>query len=75
MGNSDTEIYELKMTLVVILDVYYFQELIGALLACAFFCLFPTSNRGAKHLPMINFDRMFAYVSAAVYCYFSIMMA
>ncbi|XP_055812981.1 poly(ADP-ribose) glycohydrolase 1-like isoform X2 [Solanum dulcamara] len=36
------------------------QELIGALLACALFCLFPTSNRGAKYLPMVNFDHLFA---------------
>lgn len=38
------------------------QELIGALLACAFFCLFPVSDRGAKDLPVINFDHLFAYV-------------
>ncbi|CAH8382027.1 unnamed protein product [Eruca vesicaria subsp. sativa] len=36
------------------------QELIGALLACAFFCLFPVSNRSAKDLPVINFDHLFA---------------
>ncbi|KAA8532188.1 hypothetical protein F0562_006670 [Nyssa sinensis] len=36
------------------------QELIGALLACSFFCLFPITNRGAKHLPTINFDHLFA---------------
>ncbi|KAL0774754.1 hypothetical protein Bca101_039906 [Brassica carinata] len=35
-------------------------ELIGALLACGFFCLFPVSNRGAKHLSVINFDNLFA---------------
>ncbi|KAK2980963.1 hypothetical protein RJ640_018047 [Escallonia rubra] len=35
-------------------------ELIGALLACSFFCLFPITNRGAKHLPQINFDQLFA---------------
>ncbi|XP_010314791.1 poly(ADP-ribose) glycohydrolase 1-like isoform X2 [Solanum lycopersicum] len=40
--------------------VFLSQELIGALLACALFCLFPTSHRGAKHLPMINFDHLFA---------------
>ncbi|XP_060173728.1 poly(ADP-ribose) glycohydrolase 1-like isoform X1 [Lycium barbarum] len=40
--------------------VFLSQELIGALLACALFCLFPTSDRGAKHLPMINFDHLFA---------------
>ncbi|MCL7042716.1 hypothetical protein MKW94_012109 [Papaver nudicaule] len=36
------------------------QELIAALLACSFFCLFPTFDRGAKHLPDINFDHLFA---------------
>ncbi|KAM7486429.1 hypothetical protein LguiA_002438 [Lonicera macranthoides] len=36
------------------------QELIGALVACSFFCLFPTTNRGANHLPTINFDHLFA---------------
>lgn len=40
--------------------VFLSQELIGALLACSFFCLFPITNRGAKHLPMINFDHLFA---------------
>ncbi|KAM3250084.1 poly(ADP-ribose) glycohydrolase 1 [Capsicum chacoense] len=42
--------------------VFLSQELVGALLACSFFCLFPTSARGAKHLPMINFDHLFAYL-------------
>ncbi|OVA18990.1 Poly(ADP-ribose) glycohydrolase [Macleaya cordata] len=40
--------------------VFLSQELIGALLACSFFCLFPVINRGAKHLPAINFDHLFA---------------
>uniref|UniRef100_A0A6V7QVX4 poly(ADP-ribose) glycohydrolase n=1 Tax=Ananas comosus var. bracteatus TaxID=296719 RepID=A0A6V7QVX4_ANACO len=40
--------------------VFLSQELIGALLACALFCLFPTSNRDAKLLPAINFDYLFA---------------
>lgn len=40
--------------------VFLNQELIAALLSCSFFCLFPTSNRGAKHLPAINFDGLFA---------------
>ncbi|KAK3035394.1 hypothetical protein RJ639_032922 [Escallonia herrerae] len=40
--------------------VFLSQELIGALLACSFFCLFPITNRGAKHLPQINFDQLFA---------------
>ncbi|RZC86754.1 hypothetical protein C5167_030103 [Papaver somniferum] len=43
--------------------VFLSQELIGALLACSFFCLYPTFDRGAKHLPDINFDHLFAYVS------------
>lgn len=38
------------------------QELIAALLSCAFFSLFPTANRGAKYLPTINFHHLFAYV-------------
>ncbi|KAF8402438.1 hypothetical protein HHK36_013394 [Tetracentron sinense] len=37
--------------------VFLNQELIGALLACSFFCLFP---RGAIDLPAINFDNLFA---------------
>ncbi|CAA3015311.1 poly(ADP-ribose) glycohydrolase 1-like [Olea europaea subsp. europaea] len=36
-----------------------FQELIAALLVCSFFCLFPATNRGAKHLQAINFDNLF----------------
>ncbi|KVI00449.1 Poly(ADP-ribose) glycohydrolase [Cynara cardunculus var. scolymus] len=36
------------------------KELIGALLACSFFCLFPNSCRGANHLQVINFDHLFA---------------
>ncbi|KAK4747734.1 hypothetical protein SAY87_014320 [Trapa incisa] len=36
------------------------QELIGALLACSFFCLFGTHKRASKQLPMINFDYLFA---------------
>ncbi|XP_031376963.1 poly(ADP-ribose) glycohydrolase 1-like isoform X1 [Punica granatum] len=36
------------------------QELIAALVACSFFSLFPTHKRGSKHLPMINFDDLFA---------------
>uniref|UniRef100_A0A1J3DRV9 poly(ADP-ribose) glycohydrolase n=1 Tax=Noccaea caerulescens TaxID=107243 RepID=A0A1J3DRV9_NOCCA len=40
--------------------VFLSQELIGALLACAFFCLFPVANRDAKDLPVINFDNLFA---------------
>ncbi|KAL1221180.1 Poly(ADP-ribose) glycohydrolase 1 [Cardamine amara subsp. amara] len=40
--------------------VFLSQELIGAILACSFFCLFPVANRGAKNLPDINFDHLFA---------------
>lgn len=40
--------------------VFLSQELIGALLACSFFCLFPVTNRGANRLPTINFDHLFS---------------
>ncbi|XP_010672524.2 poly(ADP-ribose) glycohydrolase 1 isoform X2 [Beta vulgaris subsp. vulgaris] len=40
--------------------VFLSQELIAALLSCSFFCLFPTANRVTNHLPVINFDRLFA---------------
>ncbi|XP_004138946.1 poly(ADP-ribose) glycohydrolase 1 isoform X2 [Cucumis sativus] len=40
--------------------VYLSQELIGALLACAFFCLFPVNDRHVQNLPTINFDYLFA---------------
>uniref|UniRef100_A0A1S4DU34 poly(ADP-ribose) glycohydrolase n=1 Tax=Cucumis melo TaxID=3656 RepID=A0A1S4DU34_CUCME len=40
--------------------VYLSQELIGALLACAFFCLFPVIDRRVQNLPTINFDYLFA---------------
>ncbi|KAH8502212.1 hypothetical protein H0E87_013771 [Populus deltoides] len=39
--------------------VFLGQELIGALLVCAFFCLFPVSDRDDKRLPTINFDHLF----------------
>ncbi|XP_020686347.2 poly(ADP-ribose) glycohydrolase 1 [Dendrobium catenatum] len=42
--------------------VFLSQELVAALLACALFCLFPTSNRTRKFLPTINFDHLFASV-------------
>ncbi|KAL3850752.1 hypothetical protein ACJIZ3_012634 [Penstemon smallii] len=35
------------------------QELVAALLVCSLFCLFPTTDRYAKHLPPINFDELF----------------
>ncbi|KAK7307991.1 hypothetical protein VNO77_41532 [Canavalia gladiata] len=40
--------------------VFLSQELIAALLGCSLFCLFPVSDRYVKHLPMINFDELFA---------------
>ncbi|XP_024004108.1 poly(ADP-ribose) glycohydrolase 1 [Eutrema salsugineum] len=39
--------------------VFLSQELIGALLSCSFFCLFPVDNRGSNLLPNINFDKLF----------------
>ncbi|CAH8347948.1 unnamed protein product [Eruca vesicaria subsp. sativa] len=39
--------------------VFLSQELIGALLSCSFFCLFPVDDRGSNRLPNINFDRLF----------------
>ncbi|XP_060208779.1 poly(ADP-ribose) glycohydrolase 1-like isoform X2 [Lycium barbarum] len=56
--NTGLRLLELQQPGIVFLS----QELVGALLACSFFCLFPTSDRGAKHLPMINFDHLFAYL-------------
>ncbi|XP_068665005.1 poly(ADP-ribose) glycohydrolase 1-like [Aristolochia californica] len=40
------------------------QELIGSLLSCSLFCLFPVDNRDLKHLPPINFDQLFGYLYA-----------
>ncbi|CAN0877390.1 Poly(ADP-ribose) glycohydrolase 1 [Linum grandiflorum] len=40
--------------------VFLSQELIGALLACALFCMFPVDDRGVNDLPVINFDYLFA---------------
>ncbi|XP_020583895.1 poly(ADP-ribose) glycohydrolase 1-like isoform X2 [Phalaenopsis equestris] len=42
--------------------VFLSQELVAALLACALFCLFPTSRRTWKSLPTINFDQLFACI-------------
>lgn len=39
--------------------VFLSQELVSALLACAFFCLYPSSRRAWKSLPTINFDHLF----------------
>ncbi|CAA7041828.1 unnamed protein product [Microthlaspi erraticum] len=43
--------------------VFLSQELIAALLACSFFCLFPEVNRRSKHLQKINFDELFSFPS------------
>ncbi|XP_071939748.1 probable poly(ADP-ribose) glycohydrolase 2 [Coffea arabica] len=43
------------------------QELIAALLSCAFFSLFPAANRGATYLPAINFHHLFANVLRALF--------
>ncbi|KAJ4965510.1 hypothetical protein NE237_017359 [Protea cynaroides] len=42
--------------------VFLSQELIGALLTCSFFCLFPITNRGAEDLPTVNFSQLFASI-------------
>jgi poly(ADP-ribose) glycohydrolase len=36
------------------------QELISALIASSFFCLFPITNRSTSHLPPVNSDGLFA---------------
>ncbi|KAL0740706.1 hypothetical protein Bca4012_082219 [Brassica carinata] len=41
--------------------VFLSQELIAAILACSFFCLFPEVDRRLKHLQGINFDELFLY--------------
>ena len=38
------------------------QETVASLLACSFFCLFPSADRDKEHLPYVNFDRLFAGV-------------
>ncbi|XP_049935558.1 poly(ADP-ribose) glycohydrolase 1-like isoform X2 [Nymphaea colorata] len=40
--------------------IFLSQELIGALLSCSFFCLFPCGIRDVSCLPIINFDYLFA---------------
>ncbi|CAM8952045.1 unnamed protein product [Rhodiola kirilowii] len=42
--------------------VFLSQELIAALLACSFFCLFPSAIRASEDLPLINFDQLFEMV-------------
>ncbi|ESQ51769.1 hypothetical protein EUTSA_v10016528mg [Eutrema salsugineum] len=43
--------------------VFLSQELIAALLACSFFCLFPEVDRRLKNLQRINFDDLFSFPS------------
>ncbi|KFK31175.1 hypothetical protein AALP_AA6G078700 [Arabis alpina] len=43
--------------------VFLSQELIAALLACSFFCLFPEVDRRLNHLQGINFDELFSFSS------------
>ncbi|CAD5320080.1 unnamed protein product [Arabidopsis thaliana] len=62
--NSDNLINGTKTGLRVLVPnkagiVFLSQELIGALLSCSFFCLFPVDDRGSNHLPIINFDKLF----------------
>ncbi|KAJ1391218.1 Pol [Sesbania bispinosa] len=40
--------------------VFLSQELIAALLACSFFCLFPVNDRYVQQLQLINFDALFS---------------
>uniref|UniRef100_A0A166BS39 poly(ADP-ribose) glycohydrolase n=1 Tax=Daucus carota subsp. sativus TaxID=79200 RepID=A0A166BS39_DAUCS len=42
------------------ISLFFDDELVGALLACSLLCLFPVAIRGAKRLPTINFDQLFA---------------
>ncbi|XP_010522254.1 PREDICTED: probable poly(ADP-ribose) glycohydrolase 2 [Tarenaya hassleriana] len=42
--------------------VFLSQELIAALLACSFFCLFPKADRASRHLQGINFDELFSFL-------------
>ncbi|CAN8315610.1 unnamed protein product [Cochlearia groenlandica] len=46
--------------------VFLSQELIVALLACSFFCLFPEVERRSKQLQRINFDELFTYVAPSL---------
>ncbi|KAH9314907.1 hypothetical protein KI387_023534, partial [Taxus chinensis] len=41
------------------------QEMVAAILACAFFCLFQTMQRWESQLPEINFDGLFAGLCTA----------
>ncbi|KAJ7514623.1 hypothetical protein O6H91_23G052700 [Diphasiastrum complanatum] len=42
--------------------VFLSQELVASLLACAFFCLYPSTIRRNNDLPLINFDLLFRYL-------------
>eukprot|EP00249_Psilotum_nudum_P021507 c28133_g1_i2 orf=76-1968(+) len=39
------------------------QEFVGSLLACAFFCLYPSHGRQEAQLPYMNFDYFFAGIN------------
>ncbi|KAH7387892.1 hypothetical protein KP509_16G047300 [Ceratopteris richardii] len=43
--------------------VYISQELVAALLACMFLCLYPRKGRAEARLPDINFDGLFESIS------------
>ncbi|EOA29031.1 hypothetical protein CARUB_v10025285mg [Capsella rubella] len=47
--------------------VFLSQELIAALLACSFFCLFPELDRRIKNLQGINFDELFSFLYTRQY--------
>lgn len=59
--NFDTSLHILKPQQAGI--VLLSQELVAAILACNFFCLFPKAQRWENQLPDINFDRLFAGLS------------
>lgn len=63
---KDVLFFSLSVCLKYVSEIWYivlFQELIAALLACSFFCLFPDNDRGANDLPFINFGHLFMYVA------------
>ncbi|KAI5084047.1 hypothetical protein GOP47_0000216 [Adiantum capillus-veneris] len=43
--------------------VYMSQELVAAILACAFLCLFPLEGRAKARLPYFSFERLFQRIS------------
>lgn len=42
--------------------IFLSQELVAAVLACAFFCLYPSKFREQARLPYFNFDRLFSAI-------------